>query len=92
MSTITEFTEQREAVMAYIRGGMKSQGATPLQALEATTKVYFFDSREVVNLYRCITSNLPGLTKAAIVAHDFNGLAEHAVAFLPKSRQFEREA
>lgn len=88
----TQFTEQRAAVIEYIRSGMIMQGATELQALEATTGVYFFDSREVVNLYRCITSDLQPDVIAAIVAHDYNGLANHAVAFLPKSRQFEREA
>lgn len=92
MSVTIPFTEQRDAVAAYIRGGMQSQGATLNQAINATTSLYFFDRREVVNLYRCITSNLPGLTKTAIVAHDFNGLAAKSPHFLPKSRQFEREA
>lgn len=87
---MSNFTEQREAVIAYIRGAMKSQGATLADAVSATTAVYFFASRDVMNLYRCINSRkVGGLTRAAIIAHDFNGLAAHDPEFLPKSRQFE---
>lgn len=82
------FQSQREEVLEYVRRGMIKQGATMSDAIDATIKIYFFGSDDVTNLYAAIHSGLNDERIAAIVAHDFNGLVEHAPGFSPKSKQF----
>jgi hypothetical protein len=88
---MSDFTEHREAVIDYIRKGIESQGGSKVEAISATTCIYFWGSDEVEDLFKCINSELPEHVIGAIVAHDFNGLSRGDECFLPKSYQFREE-
>ncbi len=89
-TTLKEFSLQREAVIDFIKEGIIDQGGTLSEAISATSCVYFWDSDDVENLYKCINSELSEHVIAAIVAHDFNGLSGgyKDPYFMPKSSQF----
>lgn len=86
------FIEKRERVVAYVRRALDAQGVGINSATGITTKLYFMDSRDIEDLYACITSDLPADTISAIVAHDVSGLIYEDKHFLPKSRQFRNKA
>lgn len=88
-TTAKRFTKQRDILIEYIADGMVAQGASRSEAISATTCIYFWDRDDVENLYKCINSDLDDNVKAAIVAHDFNGLSRKEKCFLPKSIQFK---
>lgn len=88
---IEEYVEQRNEVIEYVKARMIEQKVDWSVAIQETTCINFFPSRDVQNLYKCIKSDLPEHVIKAIVAHDFNGLSENKEHFLPKSRQFEEQ-
>lgn len=85
---MSTFVERREAVIKFISEQIKKQGATPKEVSWAVTRIYFWSSKDVENLYKCINSDLDENVIREIVAHDFNGLANNDEFFLPKSTQF----
>lgn len=85
---MTDFIEQRKAVIAYIETKMQEQGATKMQAINATTQINFWNTNAVKDLYAVIKSDLGADTIDQIVGHDFNGLCKMDPYFLPKSHGF----
>lgn len=87
--TLQEFVRQREEVIKFIRTELLEQGATQMEASLNVARINMWGSRDVQNLYKCITSDLPENTIKKIVAHDFNGLRKPDPYFVPQSRQFD---
>jgi hypothetical protein len=82
-------TEKRDLLRHHIIFEMTRQGRSELEATIGAAALYFFDSRDIHNLFACLTSDMPNDVKNGIIAHDFNGLSGNDAHFIPKSRQFE---
>src|SRR5690606_27437584 len=87
MSSIS-FVEKRKKVMSYITDQIEKQGEPRIAAVGLASRISFWEQKDVENLYNCINSKLPANVINAIVAHDYNGLANKDEFFVPQSSQF----
>lgn len=89
MNKVEEFVKQRDEVMAYVEKHMLNQGLSQAEVIKDITCMYFFSSLDIECMWKCIESDLPDHVKAHIISHDYQGLRDKSVGFLPKSRQFK---
>lgn len=90
--SLMNFVERREEVIKFIRKTlMDEKNYDKIEASMVVASISLWDSQNVNNIYKCITSDLEDVVKKSIVMHDFFGLLNREKHFVPKSTQFEEK-